>query len=254
MVVQDGRSAVRKTMMVFAAAGLAAAAVSTAFADGPYPRRGSTKNEAVYARPFSWTGFYVGAQVGRGWGDTSTIELFPGTTPFGQPLSWDHQGWFGGGYVGANWQSGALVLGVEADWNRANIEGGLGPGFFNSGINTTLQSEVNSFGSLRARLGWAADRWLLFATGGWAWAHAAQTEITTIPPPGPASVGGTFHGWTVGAGVEYSFASNVVGRLEYRHYDFGDKFLDFSFPTLGYLNRRFDFDFDTVSVGVAYTF
>jgi outer membrane immunogenic protein len=64
-----------------------------------------------------------------------------------------------------------------------------------------------------------ADRTLIYATGGWAFAdvHVRNNGLVT----GPLSYGSTRNGWTLGAGAEYAFADNVIGRFEYRYSNFG---------------------------------
>ena len=74
--------------------------------------------------PFSWTGFYIGAHVGGGWG--SREFDFNDLTP-AAPFLWDSSapvnGPLAGGQIGANWQAGWAVLGVEADGSWANLQG-----------------------------------------------------------------------------------------------------------------------------------
>jgi outer membrane immunogenic protein len=58
---------------------------------------------------FSWTGAYVGANLGLGWRKQSTtingVTIMSGTMA----------GVIGGGQLGANWQMGSIVLGAEMD-------------------------------------------------------------------------------------------------------------------------------------------
>ena len=216
-------------LVAFADAGLAADL-------GPY-RPGSIKDEPVpiYAPVFSWTGFYVGAQVGYGWGDSDFTDLITGDR-----FTFEQDGWFGGGFVGFNWQKDRFVFGIEGDANGADfsdsaVSGGPAP--------FKLESNVDALYSIRGRIGLAHDRWLLFATGGWAWANV-QNEYTDLA--GRITDDDTVDGWTAGAGLEYAFTPNWTARVEYRHYDFGDHVISSGFKQ--------DLDLDTVSVGVAYKF
>lgn len=76
--------------------------------------------------PFSWTGFYIGANGGYGWGSsvgtiTYTTNLGATDTSAGPGGA---TGWFGGGQIGYNWQTGPFVLGVEADIQDSGIKNG----------------------------------------------------------------------------------------------------------------------------------
>lgn len=77
---------------------------------------------------FSWTGLYVGADVGYAWGRDSTTEYFTATNTL-TGLKWDYtpRGAIGGFYAGGNYQSGPMVLGIETDIEMAGIKGGLIP-------------------------------------------------------------------------------------------------------------------------------
>ena len=209
-------------LVAFAPAGLAADL-------GTY-RQGSIKDEPVYAPAFTWTGFYVGAQVGHGWGDT---EFSDGT----DSISFDQDGWFGGGFIGFNWQKDRFVFGIEGDANGADIDFSASSGGFR------LESSVDSLFSIRGRIGVAHERWLVFATGGWAWANI-EDRVSSGGLSG--SQDDTLDGWTLGSGVEYAFAQNWTARVEYRHYDFQEE------DIVAGIER--DLDLDTVSAGIAYKF
>ncbi|MGD9830031.1 MAG: outer membrane protein [Hyphomicrobiaceae bacterium] len=200
------------------------------------------RDEPVYAGPgFTWTGLYAGVQIGGAWGGSS-VNDGSGFTP-----SWDHDGWFGGGFVGFNFQTGPLVLGLEADWNAADISGGRGNVGF---IGNTVSSSIDSFGSFRGRLGFAANRWLFFVTGGYSWADSNHAQFSPIVGF-TGSAGKTLDGWTVGGGLEYAFSSNLVGRIEYRHYEWDGGRLAMPAP---YTSRSLDLDLDTVTVGLSWKF
>ena len=68
-----------------------------------------------------------------------------------------------GGTVGYNYQSGPLVVGVEADLDWADINGSAAP-FPGISANAT----INELNSIRARLGYSFDRAMVYVTGGWA--------------------------------------------------------------------------------------
>ena len=152
----------RKTVTASVIA-LAALASTTANAADLGPYRGGSIKDApppmAYSRPFSWTGFYVGAQVGYGWGTTDAIS--GPLTGFDQSYSYDTNGWLGGAHAGYNWQRQNLVFGLEGDIEASGL-GGSGIGSL--GLNHS--TDVSWLGSLRGRLGIAYDRTLFYATAG----------------------------------------------------------------------------------------
>ncbi|MBS7545806.1 outer membrane protein [Ancylobacter oerskovii] len=179
---------------VLAGLALAAAiAVPASAADLSYPA------PAAYAPPapvFTWTGFYLGANAGYGWGEADFSD--------------DTNGFLGGIQAGYNWQfaGSPLVVGVETDIQATNIES---PTF-----------SLDYFGTVRARLGWAVDQFLIYGTGGFAYARG-NYEI------GGLSNKQTNTGWTIGAGGEYAFSPNWSVKAEYLYLDLGSE----SYETVG---------------------
>lgn len=201
------RSSVVLAVAVFAVAGVNATSVEAA------DLYGSVKDTYVpeYVPPpvFRWTGFYVGLQTGYVWGNAD--HVFSDPNPGG---SSDPDGWIGGGHMGFNWQSGQWVFGVEADIEGGNVDGSYG------GPLTAAAFELNWQGSLRGRLGLAADRTLFYVTAGWAFADADIAGFSNIGPNATA-FSDTLNGWTLGGGIEQAVTNNFTVRLEYRYTDFG---------------------------------
>jgi outer membrane immunogenic protein len=174
------------------------------------PAQAPVYSKAPMMAPFSWTGFYIGVDGGYGFGTSAGTFATPGgILPAG--YSFNVNGPIIGGFVGGNYQMGQFVLGGEADWQWANLTGNSGA------VPFTTSSTVKSYGSARGRLGLAVDHWLLFGTAGWAWG----TWSTSYVPPGVSNSASSSSGWTAGAGVEYAFTNNVLGRLEYRYTNLG---------------------------------
>ncbi|SFB02916.1 outer membrane immunogenic protein [Rhizobium sp. NFR07] len=176
---------------------------------------------AVETTPvFTWDGAYIGAHTGYGWGN-GDLEGFSDD---------NFDGWRLGAFVGYNWQfSSGFVAGIEGDanydWGDANYGGGV--------------SVDNGFsGSVRGRVGYAFDRTLIFAAGGYT---ATNVDLNA---PG-ADDDDTLHGWTIGAGVDHAFTDNVFGRLEYRYNDYGSGNLS---------GADFDLDQHVIQVGVGVKF
>ncbi|PYB73016.1 outer membrane protein [Rhizobium wuzhouense] len=200
----------------------AAVAISTsAFAADAIYEAPAEPPVAVEAAPqFSWAGGYAGILTGYGWGD-GELSGVAGTESF--------DGARFGGFAGYNWDLGnQLVVGVEGDlnydWNEETV------------FATDIKSGLNW--SARARVGYAMDRALLFAAGGY-----TGTNIKSDGPGG--SFDDTLHGWTIGGGVDYALTDRVFTRLEYRYNDFGS-------GNLGGTDVKFDQH--VVNVGLAVKF
>ena len=206
-------------------------------------------NRAVYAAPFSWTGFYIGANVGYSWGRADTdvsatsstrVRRFDGasTTPitdvtiinpsFLASGSDSVDGVIGGGQLGYNVQSGRWVLGLEADLQAS---GERGDASFCSGTcatGSTLATahyKLDYLGTVRGRAGFLLDpKFLAYATGGLAYG-GFDTDYTTgvvgSTSPLAFSDSTTKAGWTVGAGLEKAIDRNWLLRLEYLYVDLG---------------------------------
>jgi outer membrane immunogenic protein len=189
---------------------------------------------------FSWTGFYIGANVGYGWGDGDTsFTPLPTAAGFANlaptTLSPKPAGFLGGGQVGFNWQTGMAVWGLEADLDGSGITGSVTQSpiiqnngtSFGAGSAVTASENLKWFGTVRGRLGFTpADRWLVYATGGLAYAQVNYAANSNFIPPGtqqyPANFTQTHTGWTAGGGVEWAFANNWSAKIEGLYYDLGN--------------------------------
>lgn len=142
------------------------------------------------AQLFNWTGFYVGGNVGWGWGSA---------------LGTDPSGYLIGLQAGYNFQyASGLLAGLESDIAFSGIEGSGGGGTFG----------LDYLGTVRGRLGYAMDRYLAYGTAGLAYGR------------GDVSLAGlsneqTHVGYTLGAGLEAMIAPNITARLEYLYVDLG---------------------------------
>jgi outer membrane immunogenic protein len=166
--------------------------------------------------PFSWTGFYVGAQAG--WSRIHDSQDMSSPS-FALSESNSADGAVGGVNAGYNFQMNQFVFGVEGDFegNSTHHSFFVGPPF---SPTTTATEQLRWQGSLRARLGVAFDRVLFYGTGGWAFGNFRDTYFTP-PGFGPETVTGTRDGWTAGGGVEYALNNYVTARVEFRYTDWG---------------------------------
>ena len=150
---------------------------------------------------YNWTGFYIGGHVGYGWAETDhtmSASFALGTLR----ATSNRDGFLGGGQIGYNWQSGALVLGIEADASWTDINGtgvavgGGGPFQF-----TTRNDWV---ATVTGRIGFAVNNVLFYGKGGGAFTELKYNNFFAgAAPLTVASFSDTRTGWTVGAGVEY---------------------------------------------------
>ncbi|MBR0717963.1 outer membrane protein [Bradyrhizobium liaoningense] len=212
---------------------------------------------------FDWTGFYAGVHAGYGTGNgnsatvdpSALLALFPAvpginpatsTTSPPFTLGVGQSGWLGGVQAGYNWQSGHTVAGIEADISASGIRGSatgayaLRPVFLvgdfdNYAGQVTVNQEIDYFGTLRGRLGYGGNGWLLYATGGLAWAHvkasldSSHVRLTNNFPiaglpaalDGHAATSGFNIGYAAGAGGEWAFAPQWSVKGEYLYLNLG---------------------------------
>ena len=216
---------------------------------GPEPMPSGKEMKQVAPAPppecdFSWTGFYIGGNVGYGWGNSDVdFEPLPDAATFRfldpQTLSPDPSGVIGGGQLGFNWQIGKLfVVGVEADFQGTDIEGDDRTTGFD-GFNAVptnpdrfleAHERIQWMGTVRGRVGIAPwCRMLIYGTGGLAYGnvdYSAQTNFGTTFFRGatyPVDFTETNTGWCAGGGIEYAISHHWTIRAEYLHYDLGDQ-------------------------------
>jgi outer membrane immunogenic protein len=229
-------------LVAFAAAGSASAADLPVKAP-PAP--------ALICPTCNWTGFYIGGNIGGSIGVDQNFAAdsgFPAGAGFNNPyLSSSTKralpGFLGGGQAGFNWQTGNVVLGVEADWQFTDERNTLTVTGQNiGGVGATLgfsnEEHIKSIGTARARLGWAHDGFLWYVTGGGAWARienaltlTSSSPPTTFASPVSASFTNDKSGWTIGGGVETCLWNNWSAKLEYLYVDLGTFQYGFQTPT-----------------------
>jgi outer membrane immunogenic protein len=178
----------------------------------------------------NWSGFYIGGNAGWGWGDTNQTDLFNTTTgQFGT------SGGLGGVTYGANWQIGRFVIGFEGDFDAASINGTFTNSLLCS-VNggATCFTHLRDLGTDRIRAGVDVSGWLLYGTAG-----IGYGDVNAGQNPCGLTIFGGFScheqlrsGWVAGAGVEKMFAPHWSAKLEYLHYDFGNK-INYTPATIG---------------------
>ncbi len=201
------------TLLTTAGLSLAAISVGAAADLGARP---VYKAPPIVAPVYNWTGCYLGANAGGIWG-TSNIDI-PG-----YPSNFDikSSSFIGGGQLGCNYQAQQFVFGIEGNWDWMDLSG---DGATGGAAAERFHVRWNWDATVRGRLGYAfaGTPWLLYITGGVAWANLDNANFI----PGlavTAAQSGTHSGWTFGGGVEYQFTANWIAGLEYRHSEYGSK-------------------------------
>ncbi len=159
----------------------------------------------------NWTGIYLGLNAGFSFGGSEWIDSVAG----GSTGNFGTSGFVFGGTVGANYKVGSLVFGVEADGDWADASG------FGTFTATSLcaggcLTQNTWLSTVRGRVGYALDRFLVYGTGG-----AAFGNVRANFSNDPVS-SATEAGWTVGAGVEVALARNWSAKAEYLFVNLAD--------------------------------
>ncbi len=169
--------------------------------------------------PLNWSGFYAG--IHGGFGKSSTQWGFPfveyyNTEP-GQSFSIDPKGSFVGGHLMLNRQFGRVVMGVEGAYSNATMRADrLGP-VTAAFPEDRFKTSIDNIATISARLGYAFDKWLLYAKGGYASADVAHHALSGPPGEGvEATIEAREGGPTVGAGAEYMITPTIILGLEYQ--------------------------------------
>ncbi len=180
---------------------------------------------------FSWSGFYIGGVAGYNWNDDLTSEYITATgAARGITFPYDPDGMSGGVKAGMNFQNGSFVYGLEGDFELTNIKGTFIDRIENIGRG---DDKYDWQASLRARMGVAMDRFMVYGTGGLAVARI-QNTYTLVPFGISETFEKTHTGWTAGGGVDYAITDNLIAGVEYRFTKF-EKFSNVStvaFPGL----------------------
>lgn len=204
------------------------------------PARTYTKAPAYTPPPvqiYNWTGFYLGGHLGGAFGGSDGLLSDSGRFIGGVQGGADYQ-------FAPNW-----VLGIEAQysWSGSNNSAVMFPG------GTSVLGKSDGLGSVTGRVGYTWGPTLLYAKGGYAWrdntgltvANAVQGSAFTVD-------GNKSDGYTVGGGLEYMFAPNWSGKVEYQYYNFGNT--TFTSGPSDIAGRSFKSDEHTVKAGLNYRF
>jgi outer membrane immunogenic protein len=187
---------------------------------------GGSANAADLARPapiyapapvlvplFTWTGCYVGGNVGGVWAMSDWNDAILGD--FGSSSA---TGALGGLQAGCNYQVSRWVFGIQADYDWTNANNNNPVPLFPA---VTDQTQIKSLASITGRVGYTFwdPRFLGYVKAGGAWEQGNFSfQVGAIPF---TSASATQSGWTVGIGGEYAFLDWLTGFIEYDYYRFG---------------------------------
>jgi outer membrane immunogenic protein len=218
----------------------------------------SAADMAVKAPPprapvWSWTGFYIGGDVGGYWDNQSATVISTPSPGFGAPavpgagiagfgnLPTNHglnrDGAMGGVYAGYNWQAGRFLLGVEADVSAlgrqtvSNTQTVLAtfPVVPTAAYTMTVSASNDWLATARARAGFVAGPALWYVTGGAAWTRTSYSAnaagliaagINTTGQTAASAWSDNKTGFVIGGGVEWMFKPNWALRGEYLYHEF----------------------------------
>ncbi|MCE4224238.1 porin family protein [Methylobacterium sp. C25] len=228
-------------------------AVSAQAAD--LPKRAAPPPLLPIPPAFTWTGFYAG--VNAGYGFTSGPSSFTDPTYGTVTRSGSRDGFVGGGQLGYNYQftpGSGFVVGFETDIQGTSLSRG------SATIGTTpyynVSPSLDYLGTVRGRLGYAFDRWLVYGTGGLAYGGGSLPSSASAYPytlPDTSRIG-----YAVGGGVEYALTDHISVKLEGLYVDLGKgrtgmTYYDATTPAY-YGTGRSDSGFGLARAGLNYRF
>ncbi len=215
---------------------------------------GSIKDDYAPVAKYNWSGFYVGVHGGLATGNTTGETDLLGLITIKN--EYDVSGGFYGGHIGYNHQIGHAVFGIEGALSGGDI----------GGSKTCLllldcARNVDMLASVSGRIGYAMDRSMVYASLGVAWADVETNVTDNIIGGGLISLKGSEShvGLRVGFGFEHAIAPNILARVEYAHYEFGDEAHNLGVEFLGTpvplsIPTNVSLDMDTLNVGISIKF
>jgi outer membrane immunogenic protein len=207
-----------------------------------------TKAPAAAAPMYDWSGFYVGVFGGGGVGNHNLNNAL-GPAGFANfTVNYESKGALGGGEAGYNWQSGNIVFGVEGDAFWSSFKGDDAAQALGAIDSTKLRWGA----TLRGRGGIAVDRLMLFFTGGWAYGEFLHTDTDLVNGLGIDQFTANRSGLTAGGGIAYAITDSLIGKVEYRYFDFG-RYVRAA-PLNGQLPYTVDNTYSVVTLGLDFKF
>jgi outer membrane immunogenic protein len=201
---------------VFAATSAMAAVLTSAISANAADLPARPRPAPVYAPPpFTWTGFYVGGNIGDAWSHSTITDNLTGASLSTRGLN----GLIGGGQLGYNFQTNNFVFGVEGtfDWSSLDRTSGVVATRFG---NLQATASTPWITSVAARLGYAFDRSLIYGKVGGGWVDNKLT-VSNLTTGLSATATNSNGGLLLGVGGEYGIDQNWSVKIEYAHIGLG---------------------------------
>jgi outer membrane immunogenic protein len=172
----------------------------------------------------NWTGLYLGAHCGGGWGSTKTsgdVGAFDDSPREAYNLG--SSGWTCGGQLGFNMQVGGWFWGTEADFGYLGLKKSI---VQHGSPRNFVEVKYGAYGVAAARAGVVLDRALIYGKAGVAFAKIKNSGGdldggTTVDSSDLTVLDKTHIGWAAGTGIEYGVTSSWSVKLEYLYMGFG---------------------------------
>ena len=202
-----------------------------------------------------WSGPYAGLQVGYIFGDadTSSWHSDPLDTHAFSLNDFDVDGFAGGIFAGYMWGVGNdILIGLEGEWNWASADDRI---TIDEGEGDTWGADVEQKwdASLRLNAGKQFGDFMLYITGGIAWAEVNINGFTSWDPTQGTDHDATLTGWTIGAGAEKKINENLHARIQYRYSDYGDETWSLASPN-DVDTGKIEYTAHMLTLGLSYCF
>jgi high affinity Mn2+ porin len=209
---------------------------------------GAVRKTALASPGYDWTGFYVGGHVGYTRGSAHAELIDPAGNPGASDFTSSFGSLSGGVQVGYNQLfSSRIVLGVEADASFLNYLAADDVAWSRLTPRADVSQKIDYMATLRGRLGYAFPRWLIYATGGFAWSLGRFLENPGVVDDIDKALH-LYKGWAAGAGAEFVVAPSWTAKLEYLYRSFGRE--DVLFPSG--IAPSSSFDIHAIRLGLNY--
>lgn len=195
----------------------------------PTPWNWILPNYRNLAAPYPWSGFFVSPLI-----NYQTAQ-FSGN---GGRLLRNAQGFTFGAEAGYNFQYGNFVIGPAADLSYSLMHGSA-----NTWLANVTKDDIGWVGSARGRIGYTFGRFMIYGTGGVAF---AQTTIDGLF----ASSSQTEPGWTAGGGFQYLWSESAIFQAEYRRLEIQNT----DFTALPFYQRKVGVDINLFNAGFYFKF
>lgn len=176
----------------------------------------SAQAQGLKDAPINWSGPYVGAHVGYGWLGADQKQTNGGMVA--GPFEANDEGGLAGVTLGYNRQFQQLVVGVEIEGGYMDITGAGRIPSSDPAHHQKIDVQTGFYGLAAGRLGFAWDRFMIYAKGGYAVLEGDVGQQTT-KPGFVTTRSDNLQGWVYGAGVEHMLTESISLKFEWLRFD-----------------------------------